>query len=108
MKRQIAHLRGEIEVTAILNAIRSTGEETGDSPQTRRRSFSAIHGSGLRRFPTVEEYPQLPSALPDETLDFYAFIFCHGRFLELGMTFEQFLLVIATVAPGRLCPSCEP
>jgi len=55
----------------------------------------------------AEGLPQLPPALADETVDFYAFIFRHAGFLELGITFEQFLLVIATVAPGKLCPSFE-
>jgi hypothetical protein len=38
----------------------------------------------------------------DEVLDLYAFLFCQGGFRQLGMTFEQFLLVIATFKPGDL------
>ncbi len=40
--------------------------------------------------------------MPDELVDFYAFIFYQGGFRHLGMTFEQFLLVVATVNPRRL------
>jgi hypothetical protein len=32
----------------------------------------------------------------------YAFIFCQSGFRQLGMTFEQFLLVAATLKPGDL------
>jgi len=41
----------------------------------------------------------LPSRIPDEILDFYGFLFCQGGFRQMGMTFEQFLLVRATVGP---------
>jgi hypothetical protein len=44
----------------------------------------------------------LPVAIRDEVLDLYAFLFCQGGFRHLGMTFEQFLLVIATFKPGDL------
>lgn len=40
--------------------------------------------------------------MSDEALDLYAFLFCQGGFRHLGMTFEQFLLVIATFKPGDL------
>jgi hypothetical protein len=39
----------------------------------------------------------------DEILDLYAFLFCQGGFRHVGMTFEQFLLVIAFLAPSELC-----
>ncbi|HXN11665.1 MAG TPA: hypothetical protein VN865_01065 [Candidatus Acidoferrales bacterium] len=41
-------------------------------------------------------------AIRDEVLDLYAFLFCQGGFRHLGMTFEQFLLVIAAFKPGDL------
>ncbi|MFZ0678507.1 hypothetical protein [Candidatus Binatus sp.] len=44
----------------------------------------------------------MPVAIADEVLDLYAFLFCQGGFRNLGMTFEQFLLVIATFKPGDL------
>jgi hypothetical protein len=46
--------------------------------------------------------PSLPVAFRDEVLDLYAFLFCQGGFRHLGMTFEQFLLVITTFKPGDL------
>jgi hypothetical protein len=38
----------------------------------------------------------------DEVLELYAFLFCQGGFRQLGMTFEQFLLVIAAFKPEDL------
>ena len=40
--------------------------------------------------------------IPDEMLELYAFIFCQSGFRQLGMTFEQFLLVAATLKPADL------
>jgi len=40
--------------------------------------------------------------MSDEVLELYAFLFCQGGFRQLGMTFEQFLLVIAAFKPGDL------
>jgi hypothetical protein len=44
----------------------------------------------------------LPAAIPDEMLELYAFIFGQGGFRQLGMTFEQFLLVAAAIKPADL------
>ncbi len=57
---------------------------------------------GPRAFPMSSTLPSLPAAIPDGLLDLYAFRFCQGGFHHLGMTFEQFLLVVATVKPGDL------
>ena len=35
--------------------------------------------------------------IPDEILELYAFLFCQGRYGDLGMTFEHFLLVVASL-----------
>jgi hypothetical protein len=35
-------------------------------------------------------------------LELYAFIFCQRGFHQLGMTFEQFLLVAAAIKPADL------
>ena len=58
--------------------------------------------SDVREFPIVSTQPSLPPVMNDEVLDLYAFLFCQGGFRQLGMTFEQFLLVIATFKPGDL------
>jgi hypothetical protein len=50
-----------------------------------------------RAFPMASTIPSLPAAIPDELLDLYAFRFCQRGFRHVGMTFEQFLLVVATV-----------
>jgi hypothetical protein len=55
-----------------------------------------------RTFPGASMRLTLPAVIRDEMLEFYAFIFCQGGFGELGMTFEQFLLVAAALRPVDL------
>ena len=76
-----------------------------NQPVSARRFRSIgekFEGPELREFPIAETVPSLPLAIRDEVLDLYAFLFCQGGFRHLGMTFEQFLLVIATFKPGDL------
>ena len=58
-------------------------------------------------FPLVSTLPRLPLAIPDEILDYYGWVFCQGGFLNLQMTFEQFLAVVAAVSPSGLVPEYE-
>ena len=58
--------------------------------------------SDVREFPIASTVPSLPLVMNDEVLDLYAFLFCQGGFRQIGLTFEQFLLVIATFKPGDL------
>src|SRR5215469_15308515 len=60
-----------------------------------------------RRFPLVATLPRLPVMIPDEILDYYGWVFCQGGFLNLHMTFEQFLAVVAAVSPSGLCPEYD-
>jgi len=60
-----------------------------------------------RRFPIVTGLPRLPLMIPDEILDYYGWVFCQGGFLNLQMTFEQFLSVVAAVSPTGLCPEYD-
>jgi hypothetical protein len=62
---------------------------------------------GPRRFPVVSSLPRLPLMIPDEILDYYGWVFCQGGFLNLQMTFEQFLTVVAAVSPTGLCPEYD-
>lgn len=73
-------------------------------PRPRRRDLAVreIHVREPRAFPEASTPPALPSTIPDEMLELYAFIFCQSGFRQLGMTFEQFLLVAATLKPGDL------
>jgi hypothetical protein len=52
--------------------------------------------------------PSLPAAIPDERLDYYAWVFRQRGFSSLEMTFEQFLTVVATVHPSGLSPEYDP
>jgi hypothetical protein len=60
-----------------------------------------------RAFPEASTSPALPTTIRDEMLEFYAFVFCQGSFRQVGMTFEQFLLVAAAVKPADLPASRE-
>ena len=62
---------------------------------------------GPRPFPVVTSMPRLPVMIPDEILDYYGWVFCQGGFLNLHMTFEQFLTVVAAVSPSGLCPEYD-
>lgn len=62
---------------------------------------------GPRTFPVVSSMPRLPVMIPDEILDYYGWVFCQGGFLNLHMTFEQFLTVVAAVSPSGLCPEYD-
>src|SRR5262249_50994553 len=68
---------------------------------------SARHLDEPRRFPLVTTLPRLPLMIPDEILDYYGWVFCQGGFLNLHMTFEQFLAVVAAVSPSGLCPEYD-
>jgi hypothetical protein len=65
------------------------------------------HLESPRRFPIVSSLPRLPLMIPDEILDYYGWVFCQGGFLNLQMTFEQFLSVVAAVSPTGLCPEYD-
>ncbi len=72
------------------------------------RLFEAVAPGEPRPFPTVNTLPKLPVSIPDEILDYYGWVFCQGGFLNLQMTFEQFLAVVAAVSPSGLCPEYDP
>jgi hypothetical protein len=55
-----------------------------------------------RAFPEAATARTLPLVIRDETLEVYAFVFCQGGFHQLGMTFEQFLLVAAALKSPEL------
>ena len=73
-------------------------------PRPRRRDLAVreILVREPRAFPEASTPPALPTTIPDEMLELYAFIFCQSGFRQLGMTFEQFLLVAATLKPADL------
>jgi hypothetical protein len=62
---------------------------------------------GPRPFPVVSTMPRLPVMIPDEILDYYGWVFCQGGFSNMQMTFEQFLAVVATLAPAGLFPEYD-
>jgi hypothetical protein len=84
------------------------------SPYQRRVLCADVRaGNGLqqpdapRGFPFVSSLPRLPLMIPDEILDYYGWIFCQAGFLNLRITFEQFLMVVAAVSPTALGPEYD-
>lgn len=79
-----------------------------DEPRARASEpFKAGSAGAPRPFPLVRSLPHLPLMIPDEILDYYGWVFCQGGFLNLHMTFEQFLTVVAAVSPAGLCPEYD-
>jgi len=78
-----------------------------DPRQPHSRLSHAVRAGEPKRFPLVSTVPRLPAMIPDEILDYYGWVFCQGGFLNLQMTFEQFLAVVAAVSPSGLCPECD-
>lgn len=66
-----------------------------------------VHPGEPHPFPVVSTLPRLPVMIPDEILDYYGWVFCQGGFLNLQMTFEQFLAVVAAVSPAGLSPEYD-
>jgi len=70
-------------------------------------NISPINPDEPHPFPVVSTLPRLPAMIPDEILDYYGWVFCQGGFLNLQMTFEQFLAVVAAVSPAGLSPEYD-
>jgi len=45
--------------------------------------------------------------ISDEILDYYGWVFCQGGFLNLHMTFEQFLTVVAAFRASGIRPEYD-
>lgn len=70
--------------------------------QLRTTPGGEERGNHPREFPFASASPTLPATIREEILDFYAFLFCQRGFRQLGLTFEQFLLVVASLRPDDL------
>ena len=79
----------------------------GDGSVISDRTLEAVRAGAIRPFPSVSTTPRLPAMIPDEILDYFGWVFCQGGFLNLHMTFEQFLAVVAAVSPSALCPEYD-
>jgi hypothetical protein len=79
-------------------------DEKRARPRRRSETGTEPRNSGPHMFPLATAVPNLPPMIPDEILDFYGFVFCQGGFRQSGMTFEQFLTVVAVVKPSDLLP----
>jgi hypothetical protein len=52
--------------------------------------------------------PEVPARIPDRIPDFYDFVCSQGAFQNPGLTFEQFLRVIAVLQSPELRPGAAP
>jgi hypothetical protein len=68
----------------------------------RRIIDEGLRAPDPREFPIASSLPVLPVPIRDEVVDLYAFLYCQRGFSQLGLTFEQFLLVINALMPGEL------
>jgi hypothetical protein len=71
-------------------------------PRARTAQARTVGAREPHAFPKATTPPKLPLIIRDEMLELYAFIFCQGGFRQLGMTFEEFLLVAAAIKPHTL------
>jgi hypothetical protein len=83
------------------------GRENGHGARPPSEPLRTTLAGGPRPFPVVTTLPRLPVMIPDEILDYYGWVFCQGGFLNLHMTFEQFLTVVAAISPSGLCPEYD-
>jgi hypothetical protein len=89
---------GPMVETAQSNVARSR-RVNGSLSQTQPAEALSQYNTGddLRDFPIASRRERKLLVIPDPILEFYAFLFCQGRYLSLGMTFEQFLIVVTSV-----------
>ncbi len=59
-------------------------------------------GSDVRDFPTASSRANQSLMMRDEVLELYAFFFCQGGYRQLGVSFEHFLLVRASLGREHL------
>lgn len=79
---------------------------------------SAVHRiaiwDGVLRLPEVAEAPvasfepRLPAMIPDERLNYYAWVFRQRGFSSRQITLEEFLAVVAAGHPSGLSPEYDP
>lgn len=87
--------------------LREVSVVESDGAPDQSAVWDNINPGEPRPFPVVSSLPRLPVMIPDEILDYYGWVFCQGGFLNLQMTFEQFLAVVAAVSPAGLSPEYD-
>ena len=87
--------------------LRDENVAEADGSPDQSAVWENVHPGEPHPFPVVSTLPRLPVMIPDEILDYYGWVFCQGGFLNLQMTFEQFLAVVAAVRPAGLSPEYD-
>ncbi len=91
---------------ASLQAIETKLNEIGPPRRPRLIPAGTVAVREPRAFPEAFTLPALTMTMRDEMVEFYAFVFCQRGFRQLGMTFEQFLIVAAAIKPDDLPETC--
>jgi hypothetical protein len=86
--------------TNILRLRRS--EDDAPEPRSIVKSAERKPDGNPAAYPATSTRFNPSLMMRDEILDLYAFIFCQRGYRQLGLTFEQFLLVAAAFKPGDL------
>jgi hypothetical protein len=86
---------------ANLSRIRTINTKSANT-KLRRITDESFRAPDPREFPIASSLPVLPVSIRDEVVDLYAFLYSQRGFSQLGLTFEQFLLVINALMPGEL------
>ena len=68
---------------------------------------SLLHLDTARGFLGVPSPRSETLRIPNEILDYYGWVFCQGGFLNLHMTFEQFLTVASVFKSSGISPEYE-
>jgi hypothetical protein len=85
----------EMDQSNVANSRRVDSSTSKAQPAVTQGRY--LEGNDLRDYPIVSRRERQLLVIPDAILEFYAFLFCQGHYLSLGMTFEQFLLVVTSV-----------
>jgi hypothetical protein len=85
---------------ASVNLIETQSKRIEARPTLPVRRIGVSPAREPHPFPEASAPPTLPATIRDEIMEFYSFVFSQGGFRQLGMTFEQFLLVAAAIKPA--------
>jgi hypothetical protein len=90
-----------------LKATEAPFRPIGAKSKSLIRLVGAVLAHEQHEFPEAFTSRAAPLTVRDEMLEFYAFVFCERGFRQLGMTFEQFLLVAPAFKAADLLATAE-
>jgi hypothetical protein len=91
----------------VIRLSKGTAVADCDAAAEPNSALEALQAASPRLFPSASTTPRLLLTIPDEILHYFGWVFCQGGFVNLHMTFEQFLAVVARASPAALCPEYD-